>query len=394
MKLRWWIAALLLAVPSGLAAQLDVQVLESTGDTVASARVELWSETRLIAQRAVDWRGIVSFTALEAAGATEVQVRSIGYRPKRSSLARARGRIIVRLERIPLTSIDVISVPVEPTCPKPDQPAARALWRRVAARYREPSLEGRRTELTQLQDTASEAGLGVFIEGPRLRGARAVTAMGLRGALQQIADSGYVYPLERSHNIEILGGWRYPALDAELAGHFASVEFGDAHTFALAGSTASFSELQFCARDRRKSGLDGTLYVSDGDGFRGARWRYWNPLDGAEAAGGHVAFKRVERPLTAAQAAADGQVESTPEPLVATSGLFWRKLPSGLFVQRSQWYIEWRFIAHDDGGLTERPLSLCQPPPNYVLCSASSVGGAGGSILSSCNSMPYRCFDD
>ncbi len=376
------VIACLLLLSSAAAAQLDVLPVDSAGHAVRAARVELWSGATLITVRQANFDGVAAFTSAERERATDVLVRSIGYNPARASLASVGPRLTVRLERLTQSLPAVTVAAVVQACPQADDAGARALWQRVAARYREPTLDGRRTEMEQRQGTVSEDEVGEFHEFELRTGSRAYTTLGVRGALQQIADSGYVYPLEDVHGFELFGGWRYPAVEAELAGHFASPGFAESHSFAMASRDASVVTLRFCGRNRRESGLDGTLRLSEREGFIEARWRFWNPRDGAESAGGAVTF-------------ASAGEDAAAMPLTSTSGLFWRKLPSGRFVQRWQRFHEWHlFQQPEDVALTERPVSLCQPPENYVLCSASSVSGAGGSLLSSCNSMPYRCFDD
>lgn len=374
--------ACLLLLSSIASAQLDVLPVDSAGQAIPSTRVELWSGATLITVRQASFDGVASFTAAERERATDVLVRSIGYSPARASLAGAGARLTVRLERLTQSLPAVTVAAVVQACPQADDPGARALWQRVAARYREPALDGRRTEMEQRQGTVSEDEVGEFYEFELRTGSRGYTPLGVRGALQQIADSGYVYALEDVHSFELFGGWRYPAVEAELAGHFASPGFAESHSFAMSSSDASVVTLRFCARDRRESGLDGTLRLSEREGFIEARWRFWNPLDGSEPAGGAATF-------------ASAGENAAAMPLTSTSGLFWRKLPSGRFVQRWQRFHEWHFIEQpDDGAFAARPVNQCQPPENYVLCSAISVSGAGGSLLSSCNSMPYRCFDD
>lgn len=389
---------LLALLSSSASAQADVHVVDSAGVAIPTARVELWKRASLIALRQANFDGLAAFTATEMAQATDLLVRSIGYNPRRVALANAEGRISVRLERLRQSLPAVTIAAAAQTCPQQDQPNARALWQRVAARYREPSLQGRRTELEQRQGTVAEADVGAFYESELRTGSRGYTSSGVRGALQHIADSGYVYPLDEMHSFELFGGWRYAAIDAELAGHFASPGFADAHTFALSASANTVTTLRFCARDRRRNGLDGTLQLSESEGFVEARWRFWNPRTDAEQAGGAATFASARAPEQSAGAAsssAQDSVANVSAPLTSTSGLFWRKLPSGRFVQRWQRFHEWHFIEqHVDGASAERPISLCQPPENYVLCSAVSVSGGGGSVLSSCNSMPYRCFDD
>lgn len=376
-------ALLLLALTSTVAsAQLEVVVSDSTGRGLGGARVELWSGAKLVMVRPTNLNGLAVFTAQEMPNATDVLVRSIGYSPRRVSLVDAGSRLAVRMERLAQSLPKVTIASVAQTCPQSDDAEARAFVLRVAGRYREPSLEGRVTTLDQRQGTVDAREVGFFYESELRTGSRTYTPAGVRGAHQQVARSGYAYELTESHTYDLFGGWQYPAVEAELAGHFATQEFADAHTFAVASRNASVTTIRYCGRERRRSGLDGTLQISERDGFVEARWRFWNPRDGAEDAGGAATFASVQADVQSAA-------------LTSTSGLFWRQLPSGKYVQRWQRFHEWRFYEDSGEGVRlEAPAGLCQPPVNYILCSAISVNVGGGSTMTSCNAMPYGCYED
>lgn len=380
MMLR--LLALVAFVASTASAQLRVAVSDSAGNALLGARVELWGGSTLITVRSTDPDGIAAFTAAESPRATDVLVRQIGYAPRRVSVVGAEAEVAVRLERLAQSLPAVTVASVARSCPQVEEAEARALWRRVADRYGEPSFAGRTTMLEQRQATVDERDVGFFYEAELRGGSRAYTAAGMLGGHRQIERRGYVYALDSTHSLDLFGGWRYPAIEAELAGHFATERFAERHTLAVVVRTASSVTLRFCARERRGDGLDGTLQLSERDGFVEARWRYWNPRDRVEQAGGAASF---------ASARADGGVL----PLTSTSGLFWRRLPSGRFIQRWQRFHEWRFIEESgEPSPPAAPLTDCQPAANYVLCSALSEEAGGGTRITTCNAMPYRCFDD
>jgi hypothetical protein len=380
------LSSLFVLVPSATHAQLEVVVTDSAGQALADARVELWRTAQLLAVRATNAAGAARFDAREMAremaGATDVRVRRIGYAPGHASLVDASGSIAVRLDLL-ARSLPSLTVSADiGACPQGDRPEARALWTRAAARYREPSFEGRHTTLDQRMGTVEEIEIGYVHDSALRPGARMYTAEGMEGSHQQLASRGYVYAVPDSHNFDLFGGWQYAPIDAELAGHFATDAFADAHTFAVAARRAAITTLRFCAKDRRRSGLDGILQLSEREGFVGTHWRFWNPRGGAEPAGGAVTFAAVRS-------------DSASEVLSSMSGLFWRQLPSGKFLQRWQSFHEWRLSSetHVDPDAA-RLAGRCHPPPNYVLCAVTSVGVAGGATLSDCFSMAYRCFDE
>ena len=372
--------ALVTLLASTASAQLRIAVTDSGGSALLGARVELWGGSTLITVRATDPDGVAAFTAAESPRATDVLVRHIGFAPRRVSVTGAAETIVVRLERLAQSLPAVTVASVARSCPQTDQPEARALWRRVADRYREPSYESRSTMLEQRQGTVDERDVGFFYDSELRLGSRIYTSAGMRGGHHQLERRRYVTALDSTHALELFGGWRYPAIEAELAGHFATDSFAVGHAIAIAARTPSTVTLRFCARDRRGTGVDGTLLLSERDGFVEARWRFWNPRDAIEQAGGTATF---------ASASAEGEAV----PLTSTSGLFWRRLPSGKFIQRWQRFHEWRLVDESQEASVELLASTCHPPPTYVLCSGERAQFGAGWIAS-CNSLPFRCFHD
>ena len=381
MRLR--LALLLLSLcSSSAAAQLRVTVVDSAGRALAGARVELWSVATLITVRTADLEGVAAFTEAETARATDALARSVGYAPTRASIAGTDGALTLRLQRLAQSLPAVTIASVARSCPQREQPEARAVWRRVSARYREPSYEGRSSTIEQRQGTVDERDVGFFYESELRTGSRAYTAAGMQGGIRQIERRGYLYALDSTHTLELFGGWRYPAIEAELSGHFATEQFGQRHDFAEVSRSGSTVTLRFCARDRSGNGLDGTLQLSEAEGFVEARWRFWNPRDRVEQAGGAATF-------------ASASPDAPPAPLTSTSGLFWRRLPSGKFIQRWQRFHEWTLLEASDGAAEpEAPLADCRPAANYILCSAISVNTGGRGRISTCTAMPYRCFEN
>lgn len=372
-------AALLLATSAR--AQVTVQVRDSAAAPIAAARVELWTARALVAARSTDAQGLASFSAVGAQVATSLVVRSIGFSPARQSLAEGQATVVVTMSRLAQALPAATIRAVAQACPQTDDPGARELWRAVSVRYRAPTGAGRFTRFEQHESQVAEHEVGSYDNRPLVQGTRAYTAAGMSGGASHVARRGYAYPLGRLHNNPLLGAWSYPALEAELGEHFVSAGFGASHTFTVVSRSASVATLRFCARDRRRSGLDGTMRIAGSDGMLDARWRYWNPADGAESAGGEATF------VAASQ--------ETPAPLFTISGLFWRKLPSGRYVQRWQRYQEWQSGGDMPGGLgdhAESPTALCRPPENYVLCSAVRMSTGSGAMVD-CNSKPYRCGD-
>lgn len=66
---------------------------------------------------------------------------------------------------------------------------------------------------------------------------------------------------------------------------------------------------------------------------------------------------------------------------------------NGTLRHRWQRFHEWRLVDESQEPSEELLASTCNPPPKYVLCSGEREQFGTGWI-SSCNSLPYRCFHE
>lgn len=326
--------AVLYLTPVALLAQTAVFVAGPMAQPIYGARVDLWNDIAIIASRYTNGAGVAQFSATEVAAASAVLVRRIGFSPARASVSQSVSRIEILLEAhagsLPAVTVNAVAT----MCPHVGDSSAAALWRTAAARYRVPSLEGRVSRMEQATAVVVEAAVGDFDGVPRVDGWREYTRLGMEGAHARLSARRYVSRLVDSHQHEMFGLWAYPALEAELAGHFVTASFGEAHSFERVSVGASFVVIRFCARDRRLTGLDGTLRLDSNNALLDARWRYWNPIRYSEEAGGEVQFVPPAR-------------DQVAQPLLSASGLFWRRLPSGRYAQRQQQYSAWRIAPFD-----------------------------------------------
>lgn len=265
---------------------------------------------------------------MEVESASALLVRRLGFAPVRRALAND-SAVTVVLQPLPAALPSVTIAAVARRCPQPDEAMARALWQRASAMYLSPFLEARRSMLERVTEVVAEREVGVADRTARTSGWRAYTRAGMIGARKNMADQ-YVRPLPTAHNLTDFGVWRYPELHAEQAGHFADSLFAARHVFALTFDAEGDTVIRFCARDRKRTGLDGTLRLDADGALLDARWRYWNPDASREAAGGDVVFAP--------------PVPGAPHPLVSASGLFWRRLPSGSYRQVWERYTEWVYL--------------------------------------------------
>lgn len=315
-------------VPHVLPAQLSVWVRSTTDVPLRNARVELWNAASLVAARVADDAGLARFEDADRSSATAVLVRRVGFRPTQEHLVPGLDSVVIRLEALQGALPAVTVAASRHSCPQVDEPAARELWERASARYLTPSLAGRRAVTESRRTQVAEREIGDLRSGASSTGSRMYSREGMEGAREAIGRRGYVGPLRGTHFYDDFGIWRYPPLHAELAGQFADSLFGARHTLRLVSAPgASVVVLRFCTADRDQSGVNGTLRLDGSERFMDARWTFWNPSRDAEEAGGEVLFA----PLN----------ETTKGPLFSASGLFWRRLPSGRYLQSWQRYSQW-----------------------------------------------------
>ena len=326
-----------------LDAQQRIRVVNVTGTPLIATRVELWSPSALIVARSTDEAGVAHFLPAELTRANAILIRRLGFLPARHRVDQALDSLLVRLEPIGGALPTVTVVSTRRSCPEPDQPAARVQWERAAARYRTPSLEGREATTVSRRNTVDEDGVGDFEDRALATGSRAYTHWGMLGAHKGLARGLYVSALSGSHTYDDFGIWWYPDLHAEMAGAFADSSFAAHHTFTPQARTSTYRVIRFCARDRKRPGLDGTLRIDASDSFVDARWTFWNPSRDAESAGGEVLF---------APPADTGRA-----PLFSANGLFWRKLPSGRYLQSWQGYSAWKLMSDSFGRARRSPAS-------------------------------------
>lgn len=293
---------------------------------LAAARVDLWSATSMLATRLTDERGTVTFTNGESQGALAAIVRRIGFLPVRMTIDR-RLALEVTLDQVSTSLPEVTVAAVARVCPQEDDPVARDVWIRASQHYLSPSVDDRWSRFEQAVGTVTAGGVADFVRDRLQTGSRQYTRAGMAGSRAGMERRGYVYRLSGVHQQDDSGVWEYPPLYAELAGHFVDELFARRHTFRLMPDATSGASLRFCARNRRESGLDGTLRLDRAGTLVDARWLFWAPGRDREEAGGEVVFAPVPT--------------WGPVPLVSASGLFWRRLPSGSYYQRWQRFLHW-----------------------------------------------------
>jgi hypothetical protein len=346
MNRRALLFAISVMVAPALPAQAPLKVfVESSGAPVAEATIELWTSTARVALRVADREGSATFTAAEVRAATTLLARRVGFAPGRVSVDALLPEIRIALERLAAPLAEVTVREAEQACPAREDSRARALWEAARTRYVAPDKEHRKSWFSYQTGTVRSAELGL-VDRARLqyRGVRQADRGVLAAEDARVARQGYVWPLEGSHTSEQFGIWKYPTLQHFHAEHFAEDVFGSLQTlsFAKDGADEDASVLVFCGRDRKRSGIDGTIKLGADSSFLVARWRYWNPARDAEKAGGEVVFTPFDR-------------RSFTPWLHAAQGLYWRELRGGMYWHRWEEYEGWELWVRDSARTGARP---------------------------------------
>lgn len=269
------------------------------------------------------------FLADEIRSASTLLVRRVGYAPGRMNIDAMVPEIRVELERLAAPIAEVTVKEAEQACPARDDTAARALWDSARKRNLVPDTRRRISWFEHSAGTVRGVELGPIARVGLFRGWRGGGEA--TGEDRKIAARGYVWMIEGNHAREDVGIWDYPRLQHYHAEHFAEELFGAKQTpsFLKGPPDPDAIVLVFCGRDRKESGIDGTLRLDADSSFLDARWRFWNPARDAEKAGGEVVFTPFD-------------IRSATPWLLSAQGLFWRQLRGGMYWQRWEAYEGWK----------------------------------------------------
>lgn len=328
----FWVLALMATINLELNAQLRVVVQDARSVGVPGALVELWSPLAVIATRRTSAEGVVDFAAAEVDASTSLHVRRVGFRPASVRLVRAVRSIRVSLDLLAAALPEVIVKESARGCPARDQPRARELWEAARRGYALVRGAGRYSWLRNVSGTVWSSQFDTDSDLPENSGWRAYSADGLSGLRRAASLRRYRYQMSAQHTSEDFGVWGYLPLYAEFAEHFADSTFGAHHALLIEHEGADGTvTVRFCTDSRSAGGLDGLLRLTADGEFADATWRFVNGGRDAEAAGGEIVF---------APRASPGSVG----PLLAASGTFWRRLPSGAYWRRHQAYTKWELL--------------------------------------------------
>ncbi|HEX8208641.1 MAG TPA: carboxypeptidase-like regulatory domain-containing protein [Longimicrobium sp.] len=285
------LSLLVLCAPTA-AAQVRGSVVDSLGNAVPAASVELWSGLRRVRETRTDAQGAFQLETDRASPPTGLFVRRIGFED--SSLAiRSDTSVVIALRATALRLSGIVVTAGKRVCPNREDPAARALWESMRARY------------------SALSGTGYF----HSLGTRVRTTV----PFEQIEEVGEVEPQERTwqysgtptwsvwrdiigrdgYAMRINGGmgeayafWFYAPLQLATAQHFVESQFAELHTISIVSTGRGETVLGFCSHPgngRTRTRLEGILTLSAARELIRARWRYLTPTLN-EDAGSEVEF--------------------------------------------------------------------------------------------------------
>ena len=323
------LAVLFLAPRAG--AQISGTISDPGGRPIPQVNVELWSLDARVAAMLTDARGRFSFSPADTRGAVSIVARRIGYAGMSAPIQygeRAAGYI---MRPIAASLPRVVVTADRRSCPRHDDPAARALWERARQRY-SMLPEGYGMSYDAVADSEDLLSPDATLPPDSVMAGDGFSI----GAALRFADTarihtlGYAWPYyirTRRHGVE--RRWRYPHLESYLAEHFASDEFGGRHVFSLADTSAGEFRIAYCAPHGDEPEIAGSIRLRADTSFIDARWRFITPKP-HEDAGGIVTFI----PYRAA---------ATPPLLLAAWSVSWHRLyvRGGYFAQHSMAFRHW-----------------------------------------------------
>jgi hypothetical protein len=274
--------ALAALAPSTLTAQVGGRVVGERGDPIASAALELWSDSARVAiiLTGDDGRYVIPEGLLQRS--RRVIVSLIGYESIVLTPAALGSSGPLVLSESPLRAAELRAEAQLPTCTGRDSPEARYLWNVARSRYWEPTgaVEFKaRASVRRGFVSADEVGAG-HSQREAFAG-ELVWGFQVDRIRQNIATSGYAWtkPIRERLATRVFDDdydrWEYVALDSREAYHFATELFGVRQTFRILSADEETVKITFCPATRATGTITGVLEVSVVDTtFAHASWRF------------------------------------------------------------------------------------------------------------------------
>jgi len=294
--------------------------------------VQLWSSRSLIAESYTTSGGVSRLGAVVPNSPNAVVVRAIGFRPAMQSISDGDSVIHVQLFAAAITISGIVVKATPPDCRRREDPTARQLWKKAAARYS-----------TRYESVALGSHMrwvtGVVAADRIGQADTTGLTWGQLGAVgseraewrRWIAREGYARPPE-SFSFYGRGDWDYPPLESTYTQHFVDSTFGRLSKFTQIAPQGGGWILTFCSRRTDKPFIVGTLDVGPDTSLVAATWEFHTEKP-SERAGGQAIFTP--------RATVDSEAFLLP-----AFGLFWRQDlgPTSLFQvweEFRDWIVNW-----------------------------------------------------
>jgi hypothetical protein len=319
------LAGALSVLPGALSAQVRGIVVDQESHAIEDAVVELWSSTDRIAILRTSASGHFQFDHNYSQLIAGLVIRRIGFRPISFSIAATIDPVQVRMEGLP-SQLSEVTIATARGCPEKDEAPARAIIIQAQARYsHETDSVGIATsfqgsiDFSPAQPTLPPLETSQFTPGDR--GSAGLSRQQWNG---HVSSHGYAWP----SGGDLTGKYQeyeYPLLESDFAGHFADSLFSKLHAFHVESVSNQETRIMFCGLRRKGPYMDGVITLRADSSFERAAWSFHTQRPD-ELAGGEVVFV----PLG-----------GTSSPLVAATGLFWRKEVGGNYFVEVENFLHW-----------------------------------------------------
>jgi len=318
-------------------------VQDEAGNPITAVTVRLLEGDRPVAAAATDGQGRFYLRVPERVrtafdeGLLALEAERMGYRSERRPVAPGETFVTLSLAPAPLPLPGFQVEGVAAQCRSDDEEGrGRTLWQEAAdrhpggldtlgvatytlARNDTLSLNAQRTEASD----DSEVEHGQRGSAPILR----------IGWARRIDRSGYAFPVRRTDRSGSFASWSYPPLEADLAPHFGTDQFGNRHYFQFLTEADTGWLVRFCARDDGDPHLEGRLVITPDTLIHRVEWSFKTP-EPDEDAGGYALFP----PRDAAGRA---------PPLLPLESMAWRSLRGEQVIRKTQWFESWQLAPGD-----------------------------------------------
>lgn len=305
--------------------QVAGTVIDQGKQPVAEAIVELWSPTARLAVTRTDRVGRFRFVAAPSEEPLHVIVRTVGFAPRR--IAVVPGDTLLSVELWPVTvAVEPLTVAAPARlCPAREEAEARALWEAVRRRYVPPTAQSWWAEAVVGRGLSPASEVGLVDRLQQGKGRVGARESWFQRSQTEIARSGYAVR-NKGRETDRDGPWVYARLESTLAGHFATTEFSEFHTFSALATGRNATELRFCSKRQGRPELEGLITVTADTTLLQIEWRFLT-VDPSEIAGGEIVVLAPKDPVG-------------PSPLLPASGFYWRKVAGGFYQERWD-FVEW-----------------------------------------------------